>query len=97
MRKAHLSLSTLIAANSTIEVGRAVASSKLSRSSIFLTTKYMPPASGPESTSTVYDKIRQSLGKSDQVSKQGEAYIDLYLVHAPRSGEEARKNNWACG
>lgn len=55
----------------------------------------MPPSSGTESAETVYDKIRQSLGKIDQVSKEGEAYIDLYLVHAPRSGPEARKNNWA--
>lgn len=54
----------------------------------------MPPATGVESTSTIYANIRKSLDKIDQVSKEGEKYIDLYLVHAPRSGPEARKNNW---
>jgi diketogulonate reductase-like aldo/keto reductase len=54
----------------------------------------MPPATGVESTSTIYSNIQKSLAKIDQVSKDGEKYIDLYLVHAPRSGPEARKNNW---
>jgi diketogulonate reductase-like aldo/keto reductase len=54
----------------------------------------MPPAQGVESTSTIYQNIRKSLDKIDTLSKEGEKYIDLYLIHAPRSGPEARKNNW---
>jgi len=54
----------------------------------------MPPTTGTESTAMVYGNIRTSLAKIDQVSKKGEQYVDLYLVHAPRAGPHSRVNNW---
>ncbi|CAD6565134.1 MAG: hypothetical protein TREMPRED_000938 [Tremellales sp. Tagirdzhanova-0007] len=74
-------------------VGRAVASTRVPRSSIFLTTKYLPKHQ-TSSSSSVLDQLRKSLKKMDQVSLPGEEYLDLMLIHAPWGGPKGRASNW---
>ncbi|KAK6907226.1 hypothetical protein I203_101216 [Kwoniella mangroviensis CBS 8507] len=73
-------------------VGRAVLQTDIPRSSIFLTTKYMP-AHTVHPSSSVYDILKNSLKKIDRTGSD-QPYIDLMLIHAPFGGEEGRKNNW---
>lgn len=73
-------------------VGQAVAATKLPRSEIFLTTKYMPTHT-PHPANDVYKELRKSITKIDQVSKDA-PYIDLMLIHAPWGGDKGRNNNW---
>ncbi|WWD16599.1 hypothetical protein CI109_101027 [Kwoniella shandongensis] len=76
------------------DVGRTVKESGLKRSEVFITTKYLPEQT-PTPPSKVYDSIRSSLGKIDQLSSDDDKkYIDLLLVHAAFGGPEGRANNW---
>ncbi|KAI9747709.1 MAG: hypothetical protein M4579_007408 [Chaenotheca gracillima] len=69
-----------------VQVGEAVRQSKLPRDSIFVTTKILGPAGGPEGT---YKRI------SDSVDKIGlDGYVDLFLIHSPSSGAKGRKEMW---
>lgn len=60
-------------------------SPSIPRSAIFLTSKVPPKSMGYAATQS---SIRSSL------SQTGLDYIDLYLVHAPFGGAEARKGTW---
>ncbi|WVW80024.1 hypothetical protein I302_101997 [Kwoniella bestiolae CBS 10118] len=73
-------------------VGRAVLQTDIPRTSIFLTTKYMP-SHNVHPSSSVYEIIKNSLKKIDRTGSD-QPYIDLMLIHAPFGGEEGRKNNW---
>ncbi|KAJ4370481.1 hypothetical protein N0V83_005001 [Neocucurbitaria cava] len=73
-------------ANET-EVGHAREQSKLPRSELYLTSKILSPAEDVEST---YKKIAESVEKLDGP----DGYADLFLVHSPNAGSEARRLMW---
>lgn len=77
---------------SDLDVGRAIRDSGVPRSSVFLTSKYMPSHT-VYSPTEVLDVVRKSLKKVDRCGED-KPYIDLMLIHAPWGGEEGRKNNW---
>lgn len=60
-------------------------SSRLTREDVFYTTKL---ASNSES----YDAVRKSIRKS--VDTCGLGYVDLFLLHSPYGGREARLTSW---
>lgn len=57
----------------------------LTREDVFYTSKL-------SSNSTYYDTIRRSIKKSVEISGLG--YIDLFLLHSPYGGREARLTSW---
>jgi 2,5-diketo-D-gluconate reductase A len=73
-------------------VGRAVAACGLERADVFITTKLDPgnPAWGQavKTFDTTIAACKESL------SKLGVSQIDLYLIHTPLSGKEARLDQW---
>ncbi|KAH7355823.1 NADP-dependent oxidoreductase domain-containing protein [Pyrenochaeta sp. MPI-SDFR-AT-0127] len=69
------------------EVGRAQSESQLPRSELYLTSKILSPGEDVQST---YKKIAQSVVKLDGP----DGYADLFLVHSPNGGAEARKLMW---
>ena len=73
-------------ANET-EVGRALAESGLPREKVYITSKILSAEKDVEST---YKKIAESVEKL--AGKDG--YADLFLIHSPNGGAEARKLMW---
>jgi diketogulonate reductase-like aldo/keto reductase len=69
------------------QVGQAVAESGLPREDIYITSKILSPGEDVEST---YKKIVDSVEKL--AGKDG--YADLFLIHSPNEGKEARKTMW---
>lgn len=69
------------------EVGEAVRQSGVERSDVFLTTKIGQPGSNKEET---YQKALDSVKKI----AGDDGYVDLFLVHIPHGGPEARKAMW---
>lgn len=57
----------------------------LTREDVFYTTKLA-------SNSTSYDAVRKSIRKS--VDACGLGYVDLFLLHSPYGGKEARLTSW---
>ncbi|KAF5521576.1 putative oxidoreductase [Colletotrichum aenigma] len=57
----------------------------LKREDVFYTTKLA-------SCSTSYDEVRKSITESVKVSGLG--YVDLFLLHSPYGGKEARLTSW---
>ncbi|KAI8312357.1 hypothetical protein K4K59_006239 [Colletotrichum sp. SAR11_240] len=57
----------------------------LKREDVFYTTKLA-------SCSTSYDEVRRSITESVKVSGLG--YVDLFLLHSPYGGKEARLTSW---
>ena len=57
----------------------------LTRNDIFYTTKQA-------SNSTSYDQVRKDIKKSVEVCGLG--YVDLFLLHSPYGGKEARLTSW---
>ena len=70
------------------EVGRAIKQSSVPRSSLFITTKILSPAGSVEAS---YKSCLASVEKIDP-GKNG--YVDLFLIHSPNSGSNARKEMW---
>jgi diketogulonate reductase-like aldo/keto reductase len=68
-------------------VGRALRESKLPREEVYLTSKILSAGNDADST---YKKIVESVEKLD--GKDG--YVDLFLIHTPNGGAEARKLMW---
>ena len=66
-------------------VGGGPGSNGLERKDIFYTTKL-------EANSTDYEKVRSSIKKS--VEDSGLGYVDLFLLHSPNGGKEARLTSW---
>jgi len=69
------------------QVGQALAESGLPRKDVYITSKVLSPAEDVEST---YKKVAESVEKL--AGKDG--YADLFLVHSPNGGKEARKIMW---
>lgn len=69
------------------EVGDAVKESGLKRSDVFLTTKILFAEGSVDKT---YAKVLESVHKMD--GKDG--YVDLFLIHTPSGGSQARKEMW---
>ena len=69
------------------EVGEAIKKAKVPRSELFITTKIMTPGDDLEQT---YSSILESVNKID--GKDG--YVDLFLIHSPNGGQDARKVMW---
>lgn len=72
------------------EVGQAVTESGLQRSEVFLTTKILSAAGSVEAS---YQKCVESVQKLDPQGGDN-AYADLFLIHSPNAGSEARKEMW---
>ncbi|KAK2751562.1 hypothetical protein FQN55_000283 [Onygenales sp. PD_40] len=71
------------------EVGLALRTCNIPRDQLFITTKIMVPAGSPEAT---YEKLLESVRK---IAGEGEgAYVDLFLIHSPKSGREGRREMW---
>jgi diketogulonate reductase-like aldo/keto reductase len=69
------------------QVGQALAESGLPRKDVYITSKILSPGEDVEST---YKKIADSVEKL--AGKDGHA--DLFLIHSPNGGKEARKLMW---
>ncbi|KAK7420926.1 hypothetical protein QQX98_002490 [Neonectria punicea] len=69
------------------EVGQAVQQSGIPRKDIFLTTKILIPAGSVEKS---YEKCAESVKMLDPET----GYVDLFLVHSPNGGKDARKEMW---
>jgi diketogulonate reductase-like aldo/keto reductase len=67
------------------EVGRAIASSKLNRDEVFVTSKLWTSDFG-------YDEAKQAF--SESLARLGLGYMDLYLIHWPGSSQAGRHNSW---
>ena len=63
----------------------AIRSSGIAREELFFTSKVPPRAMG-------YDATKAAIESS--FKQTGLDYIDLYLIHAPYGGAEARKGTW---
>jgi diketogulonate reductase-like aldo/keto reductase len=68
-------------------VGRAVQEGKVPREEVYITTKILSPGNDAAST---YEKVVESVDKL--VGKNG--YVDLFLIHTPNGGAQARKSMW---
>lgn len=76
------------------EVGEAVRQSGLPREDVFITTKIMSPAGSPQAT---YEKVVESVDRitGDYCSSNDKnGFVDLFLIHSPRSGAAGRKELW---
>ncbi|KAI9902348.1 hypothetical protein N3K66_001700 [Trichothecium roseum] len=69
------------------DVGQAVAESKLPRSDIFITTKIL------QSEGSVNMSYMKCLGSAKKLD-QRTGYVDLFLVHSPHGGADARRAMW---
>jgi diketogulonate reductase-like aldo/keto reductase len=69
------------------DVGRAIRESNVARKDVHITTKILEAGKDLEST---YEKILKSVEKLD--GKDG--YVDLFLIHSPNFGKEARQLMW---
>jgi diketogulonate reductase-like aldo/keto reductase len=67
------------------QVGEALKESGIPRSSVFVTSKIL---SAGKDVDESYRKI------VDSVEKIGGGYVDLFLIHSPNAGKEARENMW---
>jgi 2,5-diketo-D-gluconate reductase A len=66
-------------------VGRAIASSGLSREDVFVTTKLPNDAHGYEQALARFERSRQELGLE---------YVDLYLIHWPLPARDLYVDTW---
>ena len=67
------------------EVGEAIRKSSVPREDVFLTTKLWPNDFGYENVLRAFDESLERLGLE---------YIDLYLIHWPRSDKQKRQESW---
>ncbi|RXK37943.1 aldo-keto reductase [Tremella mesenterica] len=72
-------------------MAQGLASTRIPRNKLFLTTKFFP-SGPPQPAKQVTDGLRTSLKKLDQFG--GKGYIDLVLIHAPYGGPEGRARHW---
>ena len=68
------------------QVGDSVKESGIPRKDVFITTKVLSPGKDVDDT---YKSLVESV---DKIDKGG--YVDLFLIHSPNGGSDARKNMW---
>ncbi|EMD90972.1 hypothetical protein COCC4DRAFT_80874 [Bipolaris maydis ATCC 48331] len=69
------------------QVGQALAESGLPREDVYITSKIMTAGEDVESTyKMVVESVEKLAGK--------DGYADLFLIHTPNGGKEARKTMW---
>jgi len=81
----------------TADVAAGIAATSVHRKDLFLTTKFMPGHSVP-TEDEVFVQLQKSLATLVPESPHDQsikAYIDLFLIHAPRPNEKARAVHWA--
>eukprot|EP00510_Aplanochytrium_minuta_P002932 CAMPEP_0184006170 /NCGR_PEP_ID=MMETSP0954-20121128/512_1 /TAXON_ID=627963 /ORGANISM="Aplanochytrium sp, Strain PBS07" /LENGTH=230 /DNA_ID=CAMNT_0026284625 /DNA_START=235 /DNA_END=927 /DNA_ORIENTATION=- len=66
------------------QIGKAIADSSVEREDIFVSSKYYPTR-GYEDALNSFERTR---------SKLGVEYVDLYLIHWPGGGKQARLETW---
>jgi hypothetical protein len=69
------------------EVGQALSKCDLPRDQVFITTKIFRE----ESEEAVYQSALESIKKCDP---RPDGYVDLFLIHQPKSGPSGRKMLW---
>jgi len=69
------------------DVGNAIKQGKVPREEVYITTKILSAGNDADST---YKKVAESVEKL--AGKGG--YVDLFLIHTPNGGPEARKLMW---
>lgn len=69
------------------DVGNAIKQGKIPREEVYITTKILSAGNDADST---YKKVAESVEKL--AGKGG--YVDLFLIHTPNGGPEARKLMW---
>jgi diketogulonate reductase-like aldo/keto reductase len=85
LRTGYRCIDTAQCYDNEVAVGDAVRESKIARKSLFITTKVLSPLGSVEKT---LQRCRQS------VKDIGLGYVDLFLIHSPAGGPEARKELW---
>lgn len=70
------------------QVGEAVKKSGLPRADVYITSKILSAGS---SVDEAYQSICESVKKVDS---SPDGYIDLFLIHSPNAGSDARKQMW---
>jgi diketogulonate reductase-like aldo/keto reductase len=68
-----------------VQVGEAIKESGIPRSEIYVTSKILSAGKDVEAS---YKSIAES------VKKIGGGYADLFLIHSPNAGKDARENMW---
>jgi len=86
LKAGYRHIDTAQAYHNEAEVGEAIRKSNIPREEIFVTTKIANPGGSTEKS------YKQCLAS---VEKMGLDYVDLFLIHSPVSGLEARKEVWA--
>lgn len=69
------------------EVGEALCESKVPREEVYITSKILSPGSDLDDT---YKKI---VASAEKLAGKG-GYVDLFLIHSPNGGAQARKLMW---
>ncbi|KIY01667.1 uncharacterized protein Z520_01804 [Fonsecaea multimorphosa CBS 102226] len=85
LRVGYRHIDSAVAYENEQPCAKAVAASGLKREQVFFTTKVQPQDMGYE---------RTALSIQTSLSTTGFDYIDLYLIHAPFGGKEARLGTW---
>ena len=73
------------------EMGEAVRKSGIPRQEVYLTTKILSAGGSVEKSLA---KCRESVKKIDKGEEGRQGYVDLFLIHSPSGGPEARKEMW---
>lgn len=73
------------------EVGVALQKSGIPRRDAFLTTKILSAAGSVDKT---YTSCLESVRKLNPSASKDDGYVDLFLIHSPNAGSEARKELW---
>jgi diketogulonate reductase-like aldo/keto reductase len=73
------------------EVGFAIQQSGIPREEIFVTTKILFAKGSVEES---HRACLESVGKIDAGEGVRQGYVDLFLIHSPNAGKEARKEMW---
>lgn len=73
------------------EMGNAVIKAGVPRQQVYLTTKILSSGGSVEKSLA---KLRESVSKIDKGEDGRKGYVDLFLIHSPSGGPEARKEMW---
>lgn len=85
LRTGYRSIDTAAAYDNEVQVGEAIAASKLDREDVFVTTKLWNDDHG-------HDRAEQAFRRS--LERLGFDYVDLYLIHWPNPGRGRYVETW---